>query len=162
MKKLLCFCFCLLFSALLCSCASNKYSETLSCGDITKSLKSDILADKEYKEYTDSEAKYVFDECESFDSCSIIYSASSDDIGEIGVFHANTEAEAIELLQDAKQHISEEKDDKSEFLRNYLPNEIKKLENADVRRYENYVVYTILSPEERDAVFSYVEKLLKK
>ena len=152
----------LLSCALFCSCASTGYSDTLSCADITNALKREILADSEYTEYSPTEAKYVFDESDIFDSCSIIYSSASDDVGEIGVFHAKTQDQATELLKDAKQHISEEQKDKSEFLRNYLPSEVSKLERADVRQYGNYVIYAILSPEEQNDVFSYIEKMLKK
>jgi hypothetical protein len=153
-------CCCILSCVILSSCASNKYSDTLSCTDITKSLQSKILADDDYREYSADEVRYIFNGRDSFDSCSIIYSAASDDIGEIGVFHAASEEEAKKLLNDTEEHVQKEREEKSEFLRNYLPNESKKLENAEVKRFGNYVVYAV--NEDKDAVFSYIEKLLKK
>lgn len=164
MKRFLAGFFCIVTLLSCCffsSCAQKRYSEALTCLDISTALKGKILTE-EYAEYSESDARYVFDGGKLFDSCSIIYSTASDDLGEIGILHAPNEDSAKTLLNFANQHIQDEKEMKSEFLKNYLPEEISKFENAEARRYGNYVVYAFLPPESRNEVFDYVEKILRK
>ena len=159
-KSLICL-FLICSCVFLFSCAYNRYSDTLSCSDLTSSLQREILGKDEYLEYSESDVKYIFDDSDLFDSCSIIYSSSGDDLGEIGVLHAENEEKAQQLLEEALEHIEDEKEDKINFLRNYLPEEMSKFENAEARKYGNYVVFVFLDKNERDTVFNEIEDMLK-
>lgn len=143
------------------SCAQGKFNDLLSCSEVASALESEILSEKEYASYQEREIKYLIDN-DNFDSCRILYSISSDDIGEIGVLHAKDAEHADKLIDDANEYIENYKEQKSDFIRNYMPEEIEKLENARVKRFGNYVIYTILPSETADKIFQRAESLLSK
>ena len=149
---------------LLCfgSCEATAYKNSLSCKDITYSLQDELTGYENYKEYGEADVGAIIRSDNLYDSCSVIYSVSSDDIGEIGIFHASNEADIDQLLEESLDHIKALKDEKQEFLRNYLPDELIKLNYADARAFGNYVVYTVLAADESEEVFSFVQKLLSK
>lgn len=154
--------FLLCCSVFFASCAQNKYLDTLPCARITDTLTEEILGSDMYAEYTQKDVSLLFGNDELFDSCSVIYSISSDDIGEVGVFHAKDNQNAKKLLEKAEKYIEDIKDEKNSFVRNYMPQELDKLNYADTRRFGNYVVYTILSADTSDEIFDTVKKLLSE
>ena len=103
----------------------------------------------------------MLDDTDKLASYSVIYSSSSDDIGEIGVFHARSQEDSLELLDDVTEYLHDLKEEKSAFVRNYLQGEQEKLDGCTVKRFGNYVVFTVLDPSQSSAVFKQVEKMLK-
>ncbi len=148
----------LLISAMS-SCSARQYSDVYSCEDIVFELKRDTL-DQEYTEYSPDDVKYMIKNASLFNSHSIIYSSSSDDIGEIGILRANNKENREALYQAASEYISELKAEKRAFVENYLPDQLEKLDFAEVRRFGNYIVFTVLGPDERDKVFKKIEDIL--
>ena len=146
--------------SILCSCSAKQYSGIVECSYITSALQNQVLKGQEYAAYSATDVAFILDDSDDFSSYSVIYSTSSDDIGEIGVFHANSEDEAIELLDDLTEYLYELKDEKSSFVRNYLPDEQRKLDGAKVRRIGNYVAFTVLDDNQSDAIFAEIEKIL--
>ena len=142
-------------------CNKTKYNDSLSCTDIATTLNNDILSTEKYKAYDESDIRYIIDS-DSFDSCCILYSVSSDDIGEVGVLHAKDDKSTDDLLDDINDYFEDMKEEKSDFLRNYLPNEFKKIDNSRVKRFGNYVIYTILEPEQAERVFERAKEILAK
>ncbi len=151
----------LLVGLFLSSCASNSFSDNVECKSITKSLQSEISALEGYYAYDDTDIQFIFDPSLPIESCSIIYSASSEDIGEVGVLHADDDKSAQMLLEAAREYIEQVCTDKSAFVENYLPAERAKLDCADAKRFGNYVVFALLEADDRDAVFKTAEKCLK-
>jgi len=92
-------------------------------------------------------------------SSSVIYSNSSDDIGELGIFRAPDENTAALLFSEVKSYVDQMKNEKRDFLKNYLPNELSKLDNAEVRQLGNYVVFSFI--DDSDQIFKEIEKILK-
>lgn len=149
---------CLCFS----SCTAKSYVDTFTCDDITNAITDEILGSQAYVEFSDKDVHLMFDDTEKYDSWSVMYSISSDDISEVGILHAKDPQSAEELLEDAIDYVEDLKKEKQEFLRNYLPGELNKLNYADARAFGNYVVYTVLSKDTAEEVFSFVEKMLKE
>ena len=152
--------FALMSALIFSSCAQRKYSDVYSCSDLTSLVKKDILDTAEYSDYSETDIKYIFDNDELFDSVSIIYASSSDDIGEIGVLHAIDEDTADELLDEVNEYIDNSVTDKIAFVKNYLPSELSKLENAQARRFGNYVVFTIVDPNISNKIFEKIQNTL--
>ena len=151
-----------LLLGLLCSCSTkNQYSNTIECAYITNELQDQVLNEQAYALYSAEDIAFMFDDVEDFDSYSVIYSTSSDDISEIGVFHAVSEEKSIELIDDLADYLSDLKEEKGAFVRNYLPDEQKKLEEAKIGRFGNYVVFTVLEEAQSKSVFEKIEKILK-
>ena len=149
---------CLCFS----SCGAKSYVDTFTCDDITNAITDEILGSQAYAEFTDKDVHLMFDDTEKYDGWSIMYSISSDDISEIGILHARDAESTEEILEDAIEYVEDLKKEKQEFLRNYLPKELNKLNYADARAFGNYVVYTVLSQDTTEEVFSFVEKMLRE
>ena len=124
---------------LLSSCSTIQYSDIVDCSYITSSIKQELPLKSGYSEYSSDEVKYIIDPS-LYDSCSIIYSDSSDDIDEIGVIHANEGCSEL-LLKEVMAYVDHAKQDKHDFLRNYLPNELDKLDSGEVKQFGNYVVF---------------------
>ncbi len=160
MKKLLVFAL-LLACLFLYACKNDKYSSDLSCNDITNTLQKRISELNEYTAYSESDIEFILENDDHFDSCSIIYSISGEDIGEVGVLHAKSGSDARKLLEDARNYIEQVCEDKNSFVENYLPKERSKLDCADAKRFGNYVVFAMLESDVRDTVFAEAEKMLK-
>ena len=162
MKKYIRVLVCLLVAHLIfASCAQTKYRDSLSCADIASALESEILGEGKYKAYEEIDIKYMLDS-DDFDSCQILYSISSDDIGEIGVLHAKNAEDADKLIDDTTKYIEDYREQKSDFVRNYMPDEFEKLDNARVKRFGNYVVYTILPTDTSEKIFDKLESILSE
>lgn len=154
--------FLLCCSVFLSSCAQSKYLDTIPCSTITDTLTEEILGSDMYAEYTENDVSLLFGNNELYDSCSVIYSVSSDDIGEVGIFHATDSDTAKKLLEKAEKYIEDTRDERNSFVRNYMPEELDKLNYADTRQFGNYVVYTILSADESEDIFCAVKELLSE
>ena len=150
-------CLCLFFGA----CASKKYSDTLTCKDLTTALKDKIFADEQYSEYLQSDVEHIFSNGKISDYC-VLYSSSSDDIGEFGVLCAESAEEARKLLSSVESHIDDIRQSKSEFLRNYMPEELSKLENAKAKQFGRYVVFVLHDSDPSSKIFKEAEGLLKQ
>ena len=147
----------------LASCATKSFSSTLSCNELSKSLKGEISSDKqEFTQYTEEEIRFLFPSFELYDDATVIYSNDSVDITEVGVLHASSEKHAHELLEDAKDYIHELQEQKREFLQSYSPTELLKLNSAEAKRFGQYVVFVIAEQGDVDKVFKKAEMLLTK
>ena len=65
-------------------------------------------------------------------------------------------------LVQPKLYIKNLQEQKREFLNNYSPEEVKKLNSAEVRCFGNYIIFTVSDPDDKNYVFSKAEELLKK
>ena len=118
MKKMIAILFTL--CVFLGSCGKADYANTIPCDDITSSLREELLGAELYQEFNDNDVKFIFDSSDLYDSSSVIFSVSSDDIGEVGVFHAKDSESAQKLLDEAIDYVENMKDEKQEFLKNYM------------------------------------------
>ena len=156
MKKF--FCFILVPLLLICSCSSGAYTDTLSCEEIRKRIIS-AVGDEEYLELDSGDAEYYF----SLDGCreySVRYSSSTNDIGEFGIFHAEDEEAALELLEECREYVRDKQTEQRAFIQSYAPTELKKLDGAEAFRFGNYVIFTVLEGNDSEQVKTSVEKLL--
>lgn len=92
---------------------------------------------------------------------SVCYSASGNNLDEIGIWKTTGEKprQAAAFLADSLLERYRENED---FYQSYLPEELPKLRDAEVRVYGNYAVYAVLSPEKKKAFFQFLEETLAK
>ena len=151
----------LLPSLLLAGCAGARYKSDVPCEDVTKKAV-EILSDGlEYAEFDGSHVDMYFNKA-AFEDFFVIYSTETNDINEIGVFRAADERSAKQTEAACLDYVKTMRDEQRAFISSYAPDELPKLERARVHRYGNYVVYTILTPEETDAVLDGTKQLLRK
>ncbi|MBE6667532.1 MAG: DUF4358 domain-containing protein [Ruminococcaceae bacterium] len=161
MKKLIIFLSLIAIASILTACGKDGYSDSVLCRDILESSKEKAPVDMGYGSFDDDYKKAYFDST-LFEDCDIRYSLLAEDINEFGVFRAKDKKNAKSLYGNVRDYLSELKTDKRAFIESYAPEQIPKLDNAEVRRYGNYVVYAILPDGERTEFFGAIEALLKK
>ena len=145
------------------SCNEKEYSNTSTCKDVSNELKREIsVPTGEFSQYNENELNFFFSSPALYDDCAVIYSKDAEDIAELGILHAPDEETAKKLLDDVKLYIKNLQEEKLEFLSNYSPDEVEKLNSAEARRFGNYVIFTVASQTDKKCVFEKAEKILKK
>ena len=153
--------FILLAALIFQSCSQKKFKDSLPCDELSTRLKSEIYpSDGDFEAYSREELAFLFPSSELYDDICVVYSSDSTDVCEIGVFHAPDEEAAKKLFEEAKLYIKNMQEQKSEFLRNYSPTELPKLNSAEARRFGNYVIFAIGEQNEKNDLFKQAEEML--
>ncbi|MBQ9111977.1 MAG: DUF4358 domain-containing protein [Clostridia bacterium] len=147
---------------LLCSCSRKEYTDSVSCRELGDDMLSALSDGQEYTEYDSTHRQFYFEDTEDYDDCCIIYSLDTNDINEIGIFHARNAESAGEVAEDCREYVNDMKEDSRAFIASYAPAELPKLDNAEVRVWGNYVIYTILPTPIPDTVLRAIETKLTK
>ena len=156
MKKLIILVSLAVTAAILFGCGRGKYSKNVSAEEILDAYEVQIDHTPEYKSFEGEYINAYFDTL-LFEDCDIRYSLPGDDVNEIGVFRANSPKDAKKLYDLVQQYLDELKEDKRAFVESYAPLEAKKLDNAKVKRFGNYVAYAILSNAEQENFFEVIK-----
>lgn len=160
--------FSLLFSLLLCAapflsaCRGTAYSDGHSCASLMENALKEIPVEQGYEAFGEEHLRYFFENTQLPDDSSLLYSALSEDINEVGILHAPDERSAKEVTALAEAYLSTLLADRSAFIASYAPEELPKLERAEARTYGRYTVYAILNDGDRARFFEAVERQLKK
>ena len=164
MKKLLIFALTVIILTLsLISCSKkDDYRDDVPCAQITDAIKKDLSAKGGYAFFEEDQIKFIFDDISLADEYSVLYSLLSQNIDEFGVFHADNEKDARELFDECREYIEEKYEDENAFISSYAPEELPKLKDGEVKVFGNYVVFAILSENDRAALFAKVEEMLKQ
>ena len=148
---------CLIFNF---GCAARGYSNDVSCKTLARTVYE--TSSVEYLEYGKEYTRLFLDDDAICDDFCILYSSEVDDINEVGFFHAPDEAAAKEICEELEEYLDERQEDERAFIASYAPNELTKLDGAQVKRFGNYVVYAILDADGRTQILDAVEKTLKE
>ena len=146
-----------LLCLILCSCASERYSDSLGSAELAKHLTDEISGLEDYAEYAEDDIELFAD---SYDPC-ILYSKDADDQGEIGVIRAGSEQDAKKLLDEVNAYLERTRSERRAFVENYMPAESVKLNSARARRFGSYVIYAILESERVSELFEAAEEALR-
>ena len=146
-----------LLCLILCSCAAERYSDSLGSAELAKHLTDEISGLEDYTEYADDDIELFTD---AYDCC-ILYSKDADDQGEIGVIRAGSEADAKGLLDEVNAYLERTRSERRAFVENYMPAESVKLNSARARRFGSYVIYAILESERVSELFEAADKALR-
>ena len=143
------------------ACSSKvSYRNDIPCHDICEAfIQSQGYV--EYSYYNEEEISFFLEMPEYVSDFSVVYSTDVNDIDEMGIFHCTDEKSAEEFLGAASAYIKEQQATQKAFIESYTPREVPKLEGAEAHRYGNYVVYTILSAEDKKAVREIVNEKLR-
>lgn len=147
-------------SLFLYSCSARDYSDKVRCAELAQTAQDCAKAENGYAIYGSDHIKYSFKNTDMHDDCCIIYSIDTNDINEIGIFHAKS-ADSVEALAElAQDYLTDMKQNQRAFIESYAPEETPKLDGARIYVLGNYVIYTILSAKDRDKVMQSIEDLL--
>ncbi|MBE6546406.1 MAG: DUF4358 domain-containing protein [Ruminococcaceae bacterium] len=153
----------LTLSLLLCACTkAAAYADNVPCAELADTATDQIPVNFGYETYGGEHLRYYFEDTELPDDTCLRYSVLSEDINELGIFHAPDETVRAELVRLTEDYLDRLLEEQSAFIAGYAPKELTKLEHAEVRTFGNYVVYAILDDNDRELVFETVEKELKE
>ena len=162
MKKFL-FSFLIVSSLLfLFSCAEENYRDDLSCAYIAREICDKINDSDAFSAYSKDDIVLLFGNSNLYDDSSVAYSTDTNNIDEIGVFHCSDEDDSKALWGVLKNYINDQQENQNAFIASYAPREVPKLENAEVRRYKNYVIYAVLDENAKLEAFEKIKEMLKE
>ncbi len=90
---------------------------------------------------------------------SIRFSSNGANLNEVGIFHT-ADGKAMDLQAMLKDYLADSLEKNEAWYNSYIPEEVYKLRDAEVRTYGNYVIYAILSPTDRASLFNATESSL--
>lgn len=160
MKRMILLLSLFIFILIFPSCSQKKYSSSLTSKELTDALVGQISGSEDYIEYTVEELSYFDFTKDSDADITLLYSQAAEDVGEIGVVRV-FDGKSKEMKLALEEYLKDQQKEKGAFFKNYAPGELLKLERAEVRCFGDYVVFTVLSSEESQAVFEKAEEVLK-
>ena len=152
----------LAFVLLFGGCATEKYRDDVDCRSLVLSVTAEMPSELDFLELDESFREFYFEGADGFDDCYIAYSADNEDISEIGVFHAVSDEAAEKIEGICYEYINDLSQNSRAFIASYAPEELTKLDGAEVRRYGRYVVYTVLNTADTERVFETVKNALSE
>lgn len=153
---------CLLAFSLSACTKAVAYKDDVSTAAISESVTAKIPVDGGY-DFSDADfLTYYFEGNTAIDDFVIAASSASSDVNEYGILHVNDIEQIAEVEKMAQVYLSNQRDFLSTFVNTYNAAEMAKLESMQVRVFGNYVVFTILSKADTEAVMSLVETMLTK
>jgi hypothetical protein len=160
MKKILLFIALALSMLIFSSCRQEEYSSSLTSKELSDALRTQISGSEDYIEYTDEELSY-FDFAKNADAdITVLYSRAAEDVGEVGVIRVSKD-DAKDTKASVEKYLETQRTEKAAFFKNYAPGELLKLERAEVRHLGDYIIFTVLSSADNQAVFNKAEEILK-
>ena len=148
----------LMILSLLTACDSNKYRDDLTSAQVMDSIKAAIPSEEGYRQVSNSyisasmwgENYTILLENVS-DYCIIVSEKSDVNIDEVGVFHVKDSSKVTELKAIVEAYVEGQTLRFRDLLASYNPDELPKLEEAEVEVCGNYVYYSILSEARTEA-----------
>ena len=154
--KLCCF---LLLSLLLFAACKANYRQDLSAYEIADYLETEGAATL-LRQMDDNAA--FFGDLELDIPFALRLAEDGSNLDEFAVFACNDAAEAKTLAKKLESYLAERYEKDKDWYLSYIPDELPKLQNAEVRTYGKYVVYAVLSQDSRNHAFDLVrQKLLQ-
>lgn len=145
---------------LLPSCEKDKFSDSLSCEELGDKIELVCADGLDYEEYDEEYLSFFFDDLSLCDDFCIIYSESTNDINEFGIFRSSNDENTEKVIEMAEDYINDTQEGQRAFISSYAPEELPKLDSAEVRRFGRYVVYSIASPDTAKKAFSAIASAL--
>ena len=163
MKPILALLICasLIATLFLPSCAKkDSYADDVPCAELADAVEDQIPVDFGYETLGGDHLRYYFSDTKRHDDVCLRYSVRSENINEFGIFHTPDEESRQEIQRLTETYLEQLRDDQSAFIASYAPEELPKLERAELRTFGNYTVYGILDDGDRELLFETVERKL--
>lgn len=144
---------------LLCftSCHMQKsYRNDVPIREITEDVIED--ADTEFKRAEDAYLGAYIPDRSHIREQEIYFASDGNNLDEFGIFYSE---HPKELAAELNQYLASTLEENESFYNSYIPEEVPKLRDAEVRTFGNYVAYAILSGKDRKSFFSTVEDELE-
>ena len=150
----------ILFSLGSCNRKSISFSDELDCTSLSDQALGEI---DQSNTYATADEQFLADYFKTpiYVTDSVVrFATDSSNLNEIGIFHT-TDGNTEEMAKLLKTYLIQSYEKNHAWYDSYIPSEIPKLRDAEIRIYGNYVVYAILSKESKNNVFQYIENQLR-
>lgn len=170
--KLLCLtlCLCMTFCAVLVGCTRESYTNALTSSEVSSQLlaalpdggknflrmETDYISESRFGEWYEELLSRCY--TSSVILTALDVSASAD---QIGIFHANNEADAKIVLEIIEEYVETETRKLRDAYEMYAKDEVVKLDNAQIKVCGTYILYTFLSEEDTEIVQTAFEEALR-
>ena len=155
----------LLLTALLVGCGSvSTYASDISAADVARAALNALEGEDAYLDGTDAYYGYYFEDRQEhalINDRVMMYQKNETNVNEICVFRTASPKDADRVEDAVEDYIEEQEDYLEGFAKNYSPEDMKKIENADVETVGCYVIGFILSPQDEQTALRAVRDLLK-
>lgn len=151
----------LTFSLIACG-QTVHYRDDVSVDDLSATVSALIPTEGGYDMSGEDFLKYYFDfeHDHTIDGYAIAASSASSNVNEYGILHVSDIEQVSTVAELAEVYLSNQRDFLSTFLNTYNAEEMAKLEQMQVQVFGNYIVYTILSESDTQAVMDAVKAKL--
>ena len=154
---------CLMLTSLLllfiCSCGASDYANDVGVESIDTRAKEALALNGGYYNADSDFMTFTFHDPEYVDAYAVTFAQTSTDISEYGIFHVSESDKVDDMVALAEGYLESYK---ANWMTNYLAEEYPKIENAQVRAFGCYVVYSILDENATDRLHETVEQMLAK
>ncbi len=149
--------FLFIFLSLLSGCQKKSYADDRSAHELANMAISDLHTQMLYLEAEPDVLDGYFQMPHFVTDSTVRFSADGNDLDEFGIFHVKdgNPEEMATLLRDYLSSFYET------YNANYLPEEIPKLRDAEVRVFGNYVAYAMLAEPYRTQFFQCIDHALQ-
>lgn len=139
------------------------YRDDLSAGTVASEIAKSLPDSAGLIRYTEEDIEFYLEiPAELSEDRCVMMQQSSVAIDEIGVFHAVDEESAVRIEELLEEYIDRSEETKGDWLLNTLPEELRKLEDAEILHRGRYVIYLILSKADRRIAVENIEKILSE
>lgn len=137
---------------------SAKIRNDVSVGDISSAVASVLSDDALVSVNTTYISGSMKMDVSDYDSYDVKINSKGVNIDEFGVFKAKDSSQVTLVKKAVTDYLKLRRDT---WMKEYMPEEFPKLENAEVKTEGSYVIYAILSDSDKKAAFDAFEKSLK-
>ncbi len=145
----------------LCACGLHEYRDDVPLSTLSETARGVLSADTNYLSI---DVDYLGDYFQAPDYLlegTILRADVGNNLDEIGIFHvAGGNASAMKRL--LSDYLTRSYEQNRDWYDSYIPHETPKLRDAEIEIMGNYVIYTILSEQNRDTVEDVLEEVLER
>ena len=145
-KQAACFLLVLLLFC-LCTCSQKQYRDDIACQSLAKDICEKLPQKDGYASFDQNYLSNLFVNQAIPDDFALFYSVDASDINEVFVFRASSIAKAETLRKLVLEYLKDKQENDRAFIASYAPQELAKLDSADVRQFGPYVILCICPPD---------------
>lgn len=161
--RLLCALLCLFMCLGAVACGKTKYADDVAAAKVAETAIEAIGSTDDYIDGTADYFSFYFEGeqgAELVTDCRFMFHAETTDVNEVGVLRVASAKDASAVEQLARNYLAEQTVYLRSFAQNYSPEDMTKIDNADVEIIGCYVIYYILSPEDEASALNAVREAL--
>ena len=160
MKRiLLCTLACLLLLSAA-ACQNVNYRNDVKVGPLAEAATNALSDGVEYRTADEGYLDDYFTTPDYVLSYTVRFAADTNNLNEIGIYHVE-DGKANDMAKLLEDYLADQLANNQTWYDSYIPQEVPKLRDAQVKVFGNYAVYVILSKTDRGTALDAIEKALK-